>query len=166
MKRSGCIFIIVLILLSIIGYKIYYHNYFRVLYIQPLDKGQCITIFNGLDKRYIVPGKHAFLPKGNYLKLDISKTTSLSDAIYICWNEGMQWDMIIPNSLIEVNKLDTSQYLFSNKLPIDENNIPTVKRFSNEKCGAYDYESKGKSRKTDDIYWEKGKSTWVWTWNE
>lgn len=105
------------------------------LYIYSPSKDNCITVYTEKDIRYIMHGKYREVPNENYLKLDISKTTELSDAIYICWpKSGFHGEILIPKAIMIENKLDSTLYIFKNKLPLDKVGFPTPEKFSNDGC--------------------------------
>lgn len=113
------------------------------LYIYPPNKDKCITIITEKNIRYIMHGKHREVTNENYLKLDISKTTDLSDAIYICWpKSGLPGEILIPKTTIIENKLDSTLYIFKNELPIDEVGFPTPEKYSNDGCTAVGFSYK------------------------
>jgi hypothetical protein len=60
-------------------------HYPKRMHIYTPNKDQCITVFNLEDYRYLCVGEVKRIPESNYIKLDISKRTDLSDGIYILW---------------------------------------------------------------------------------
>lgn len=162
MKRKGCIFFIVLFLLLYAGYKIYQNFNFRVWYIQPLDKSQCITLFRGFES-YIVPGKHFLLPSDkNYIKLDLKTVSSMNDIISVCWNDSVGWNMVIPEASLIINNLDSVFFVFLTHFP----RIPENSNF--KECGFFDQvtayynEALTPGTGSRNIYYEYGKTVWIW----
>ena len=112
----------------------------EVLHFYSLDETQCITVITEDTVRYVIDGNYKTLPDTNFVKLDISKITELGDGVHMCWKNGQyEWDVVIDKSKIIENKLDTSRFNFNTKLPVDERNIPTEKKFRGEKCAIYNY---------------------------
>jgi hypothetical protein len=106
-----------------------------ILQIYSPDKQNCFTIITEGKVRYIIDGEHQKLPEGNYLKLDISRTTELSDAVYICWHvPGKRGRLVMPNTEILENRMNPALYQFNNKLPEDNNGIPRPTSFTGNGC--------------------------------
>jgi len=113
-------------------------RYPKRMYIYTPNKDQCITVFNLKDYRYLCVGKVKRIPESNYIKLDVSNRTDLSDGIYILWkNNG--WDVVVIKSALLESKLDTTCYKFSNKLPIDEKGFSTEEKFRQDSAAIFDY---------------------------
>lgn len=106
-----------------------------VLYISSPDKREYITVITEKDVRYIIEGRHESVPEEGYIKLDISTTTELSDAIYICWrrhNEG--GEIVVPKTTVIENRMEPSLYTFDNKLPEDKMGVPRPTKFAHDGC--------------------------------
>lgn len=107
----------------------------RVLYIYSPQREQCITIITKGKIRYIINGKHEEVPEKNYLKLDISNTTTLSDAIYICWyQQNKTGEIVMPKVKVLENMMDPDFYKFSDHLPEDKNGVPRPTKFGQLGC--------------------------------
>lgn len=101
------------------------------------DKKQCITIKDFYNERYIIIGKHYFLPDTNYVKLLTDPKVKMNDEFAGCWeSDNSRLKIIINDSRVLENKLDTSKVLFLNHLPIeiDEVGKPSLKGFSDDGC--------------------------------
>jgi hypothetical protein len=114
-------------------------NKMKSLYIYSLDKTQCITIFNCDTFRYIANGKQKRISSSNYIKLDIRNIDPLGDALHVCWKTGGKWDIVVHNSIIIESKLDTSMFNFKTTLPLDDQGIPTEKKFRQKNCAIFDF---------------------------
>ena len=126
-----------------------------------MDKSQCITIFRGFES-YIVPGKHFSFPSDtNYIKYD-TKNISRYSIISVCWNDSIGWNMVIPKSLIISNHLDSALFVFSTNFPrIPENSYFKECGFYDNETG-FDNEALTPSTGSRNIYYEHGKSVWIW----
>lgn len=105
------------------------------------DRSQCITIIEDFENRYIIDGEYDKVPDRNYVKTDIRNVIPSDDEFAGCWkNDKYRWVVTLDGATIVENKLDTTQCKFSNHLPLDEYNIPTLKDFTREDCYHFDFE--------------------------
>lgn len=104
-----------------------------------LDKDNCVTVLTKDTLRYVIAGDYDKVPDTNFVKLDISKITELGDGVWIHWLDNQGWDIVVDKSVIIENKLDTTKYLFDNKLPVDERGITTEIKFRQENCAIFGY---------------------------
>ncbi|MBW6498080.1 MAG: hypothetical protein K0B09_06815 [Bacteroidales bacterium] len=111
----------------------------QIIHICSEDRNNCVTIITDNNIRYVIAGKTKRVPEINYLKLDISQVDNLADGIWICWLPDNNWDMVVQNSVIVENQLDTTKYFFSNQLPKDENGIPHETKFRENNCAIFDF---------------------------
>lgn len=120
--------------------KLYQRSYFEIYYLKPkIGKSQCLTIFDGVKKRYIAIGCHTKIPKEDVLCLDVPYRKSLGDILYILWQPNKGWDMVIPHTKVKNNRLDTSLYQFKNELPKRDKYFPTDIKFRDSMGGAFDF---------------------------
>jgi len=161
MKRGVFIFLFFLFLFLFAGIKVWQHFSFEVFYIQPLNKSQCITVFNGYYN-YIIPGKHfSFTSEKNYIKVELGESR-IYKIISVCWNDSVGWNMVIPESSMICNHLDSTLYVFSTDFP----RYPENSNFN--ECGKFDYitapynEAMTSGTGSSNIYYEYGKSVWIW----
>jgi hypothetical protein len=163
MKKVKVILIVFFLgLIVSFGYYLYNNCYYRIIYLQPKNTTQCITVFNGFNRRYVAVGHHTTIPIKNYICLDISGRTNLSDALYVSWKSPDGWEMVIPNSIIKNSTLDSGRYLFATELPLVEGtNIPTAKKFNNNSSGTFDFYTQRISRNTDNLQYEYAGGKWV-----
>jgi hypothetical protein len=131
MKKISLFIVFILITIGCTRYP-------KRMYIYTPNKDQCVTVFNLEDYRYLCVGEVKRIPESNYIKLDVSKRTDLSDGIYILWkNNG--WDVVVIKSRLLESKLDTTRYKFSNKLPIDDKGFSTEEKFRQDSAAIFDY---------------------------
>jgi len=94
--------------------------------------GQVITIITQDDLRYIIPGSHRKIPDSGYLMLDISEIDQIADEICICWNsDNYKWKMTNLDAKIIKNKLNTSEYIYS-----ESPRNPSENKFYYNHCGS------------------------------
>lgn len=111
-------------------------------YVYSPDKKQCITIKDFYNERYIVIGKVNNIPDTNYVKLKTDPEIKMNDELAGCWSQtNSKLKLIINDALILENKMDTSKYIFLNKLPLNKNNIPTLNGFSENGCFHFGFTS-------------------------
>jgi len=113
----------------------------KIVYLYPYDRSICVTVITDNDIRYVIAGKTKRIPEFNYVKLDISQIDNLADGIWICWLTDNSWDIVIHNSIIIENQLDTTKYFFGTQLPTDENGIPHETKFRENNCAIFDFYS-------------------------
>lgn len=121
--------------------KLYQYSYFEIYYLKPkIGKEQCLTIFDGASKRrYVAVGYHTKIPKEAVLCLKVPYRRSLGDILYILWKPDKGWDMVIPLTKVESNRLDTSLYNFRNELPKCNKCYPTDIKFCDSMGGTFDF---------------------------
>ena len=106
------------------------------------DRSQCFTIIHYPEFRYIVAGDIESLPDTNYVKLDIRNVIPNEEELAGCWkNSDYDWSITIDGAKIIENKLDPAKFRFSNKLPLDSLNLPSLKSYSKGKdCYHFGFE--------------------------
>lgn len=91
-----------------------------------------ITVITHKGTRYVIPGDVDFIPKENYVKLEISDIDYNYDAFFGCFDESKyKWKLINPKSKILENKLDKSKYNFSNRDVYDKAEITKFQENTN-----------------------------------
>lgn len=113
-----------------------HRKYERILYVESPDSSNVITILTRNDIRYIIDGKYKNVPNTDYVKLDISQITDLSDELGICWNteDGFKWRLVNHKARIMENKLDSHSFDFKEELEKDERGVPTMKEYLSDNC--------------------------------
>jgi len=114
----------------------------KTMYLSSKNNEQYVTIKIKGDYRYIIVGKHFFVPDSNYILINTAKVPALGDCLHICWDlESLGWKMVVHKSEIIENKLDTVKYKFSTILPLRDGIIPTEVEFRKYNCAIYDFYS-------------------------
>ncbi len=114
-------------------------NNSRIHFYSP-DKSECITVITNDSTRYFIDGKYRKVPDTNYVKLSIKDANSISDNLYICWDDSLyHWDAINENAVVIYSKLDSTKFHFSTKLPEDNRGIPCVKKYREENCSVFSF---------------------------
>ena len=107
-----------------------------------MDKTQCVSIITMGNTRYIINGKHSTVPKTDYIKLDVSRITSLGDEIAICWDNGKyNWEMVNDKAEIIEIKLDTLKYKFNTRWEKGKSGTPNSKKYHKPNCGTLGLET-------------------------
>ena len=101
------------------------------------DKKQCVTIITRGLTRYIINGESNYsIPKTNYIKLNISKTSREGHEIGVCWkNEIYDWEIVNHKSEVIENKLDTLKFKFNTSWEKDKFGIPRTTKYTKPNCG-------------------------------
>lgn len=99
----------------------------EVIHFYSMDKENCITVITEDTIRYVIAGRTSETPDTNFIKLDIRRITELVDGVWICWLGNNKWEVVIHESKIIENKLDSSKYFFNTQLPKNDIGVPTEK---------------------------------------
>lgn len=112
----------------------------EILNIYSTDNKHKLTVITDGDVRYVISGEHKEVPENNFIKLDVSGVTELSDAIYICWpSQNASGEIVIPNSSIIENRMPIDLFKFEDRLPKDNKGIPRPTKFSENGCTTVDF---------------------------
>lgn len=100
-------------------------------HIYSLDKKKCITIITEGDIRYIINGCVEDVPDTNYVKINLKNIDrEVGDEIVGLWKVNSKgWIVMNDDAVILANKLDSSNYIFKDKFPVDKNGIPNLDKF-------------------------------------
>lgn len=113
-----------------------------IIYLYSPNKTKCVSIITLDSIRYVIDGKHSKLPDTNYVKLDVSHIDPLGDGVWVCWDiNGYEWDIVVDNSVVIKSSLDSTRFRFKNKLPKNDQGIPTEIKYRKEGCVIYDFHS-------------------------
>jgi hypothetical protein len=128
-------FIYIVVLIIVFGCSIEKRN--ELMYLYSSDKTQVVTILTDYtnNKRFIVNGKHKYIPKDNYYLIDISQISELGDEIGVCWSiGGKEWQIVNDKARIIEIKIDTSSYSFKDRWYKNERGIPNAKYYRQDNC--------------------------------
>ena len=100
------------------------------------DKTQCVTIITKSETRYIINGKHDFIPETNFIKIDISDIDPIGDEIGVCWKKNKyEWEIVNHQAKVIENRLDTTKFKFNTNWENDERGIPNCLKYHQTNCG-------------------------------
>jgi len=107
-----------------------------VYHIRSTDNKNCVTIITQNNNRYIIEGENTTIPDDNFIKLDLKNIDrEIGDEIVGCWNkDGYKWIIFNDNAIVIENKLDSTKYLFKNRLPVNKNGIPSLEGYIEGSC--------------------------------
>ena len=77
-----------------------------------------------------------------YVKLDISNVTRISDALFICWDNGSgKLEILCPGAVIVENHLPENEFKILTAHTLDEEGMPNVLKYHTDNCFDLDIES-------------------------